>query len=199
MPPQTFLLLIFLLFATSTLSETFNIYQLPHYSDARACVQQCLHTVSSKAKASFGCGGTNVATCMCSDNVQQSAAISASCSLCAKSSCSNEPDAQSAAGLFAEFCSVNSGNPAGVVASTTGGAVAAASTENAAGPTITAASTGNAAGPTITAAPKQTGADAIAPTVTVTVKSDSSAPGIGYMRVVFVLGIWWFCLAVIAV
>ncbi|KFZ00332.1 hypothetical protein V500_01092 [Pseudogymnoascus sp. VKM F-4518 (FW-2643)] len=186
MPPQTFLLLIFLLFTTSTLSETFNIYQLPHYNDARACVQQCLYTVSSKAKASFGCGGTNVATCMCSDNVQQSAAISASCSLCAKSSCSNEPDAQSAAGLFAEFCSVNSGNPAGVVASTAGGAVAAASTEN-------------AAGPAITAAPKQTGADVIAPTVTVTVKSDSSAPGIGYMRVVFVLGIWWFCLAVIAV
>lgn len=58
---------------------------------------------------------------MCSDNVQQSAVISASCSLCAKSACSNEPDAQSAAGLFAEFCSVNSGNPAGVVATTTEG------------------------------------------------------------------------------
>ncbi|KFY91676.1 hypothetical protein V500_04530, partial [Pseudogymnoascus sp. VKM F-4518 (FW-2643)] len=63
---------------------------------------------------------------------------------------------------------------------------------------VAAASTENAAGPAITAAPKQTGADVIAPTVTVTVKSDSSALGIGYKRVVFVLGIWWFCLRVIA-
>lgn len=64
---------------------------------------------------------------------------------------------------------------------------------------VAAASTENAAGPTTTAAPKQTGADVIAPTVTVTVKSDSSALRFGYKRVVFILGIWWFCLGVIAV
>lgn len=54
---------------------------------------------------------------------------------------------------------------------------------------VAAASTENAAGPTITATPKQTSADVIAPAVTVTAKSDSSALGIGYKRAVFVLGI----------
>jgi hypothetical protein len=54
---------------------------------------------------------------------------------------------------------------------------------------VTAASTENAAGPMITAALKQTGANVIALTVTVMVKSDSSALGISYKRVVFVLGI----------
>lgn len=122
MPSRTFLLLLLLLFTTSTISETFNIQQIPNYHDARTCVQKCLYTVSSKAKASFGCGGTNVATCLCSDNVQQSAVISASCSECAKTSCSNEPDAQTAAALFAEFCSVNSANPAQVAATTTAAA-----------------------------------------------------------------------------
>lgn len=58
---------------------------------------------------------------------------------------------------------------------------------------VAAASTENAAGPTINASPKQTGADVV------TVKSDSSALGIGYKRVVFVLGIWPFCLGVISV
>jgi hypothetical protein len=70
-------------------------------------VKTCAYLASRFGAETVGCHQRNPATCLCTNNAAQSSSIASYASNCALSSCSNDVDAASAAGIFGQYCSVN--------------------------------------------------------------------------------------------
>jgi hypothetical protein len=106
-----------------TASAFTEIYNLPSYSTAHDCVQNCAFSASLFGVSSFLCYQDFPATCLCNRAVSQSSKVASFASACAFTSCVSSVDVTKAQNIWADYCKVN----------------------NAALPTVTETSTGRTA------------------------------------------------------
>lgn len=103
-------------------SSQVYLFEISAFNHARGCVQECATEYSNVGVNTFGCAaGGEVATCLCSNNVDQSSYMSSWYSSCALSKCSDEDDASTAVEIFADYCQANldANTPLSVPATTT--------------------------------------------------------------------------------